>query len=153
MNNKSTYTFFIIVFCLFCIEICTTSFNNPSLPNLLLVFFMHLLYQHNPTYQSFITLFGIELISFLQTGIGGLSSIVLIPLMSKFISTKTFLYLKLLTPCLFIFIYELFSELFMFSQLANPYSIIHVCIKTIVNCAAFLLLHWAHSALFQEKTA
>lgn len=151
MNNKSIYYFFLIVFGLLCIEICTISFNKPYLPNLLLIFFIHLLYQHRPLYQCITTLLCIELISLLQTGISGFSSIILILLMSKFVNTKTFLHLKLLTPCLFIFMYEILSELFIFWLRSGSYHIIHICIQTCINCFAFLLLHWTQSILFQKK--
>jgi len=151
MTNKSLFIFLMLFFFLFSAEICYGNFNKPYTPNLLLIFLAYLLYQQQPLYQYIITIFGIELISLLQSGINGMSSIILIPLMSKFFITKTFLHFKLLTPLLFIVIYEVIYESIMFLRHVTSCNFMHVCLHITINCVTFLIFYWILPLLNTSK--
>ena len=140
MTNKSAYTFFIIITCLLFIEICAKSFCNPFLPNLLLIYFTYMLYVHKPLYRAILCLIAIEIVSFVQTGIAGLSSIILIPIAVHFEALKKLLYTKLLTPCLCILIYEIMFETFVSWNSCNSYAYTHTLIRIIVNEFVFLIV-------------
>ena len=140
MNNKNFYLFFVFILFLLCLEIHTKIFFNPYAPNFLLIYFAYILYTHKPFYQAIFCIMSIELVSFLQTGIVGLSSIILIPLSLHFKTIKKFLHIKIVAPCLSIFIYDILFELISSWCLSFPYLISNIIIHTIVNELLLLLL-------------
>lgn len=150
MYQKSIVIFFVLFIFLFCTQICFAHINNPYNPNLLLIFLTYALYQHQPLWQCITILLGIEFISLLQLGASGYNVIILIPLILNFLEIKTFLHLKLLTPGLFIFIYETVFELFISLLLSNSYNFIHVCTKTAITYFIFLVIHWLLPTSFKK---
>lgn len=137
--NISKYVFVIIITSLFFIEMWSTTFSHPFFPNLLLIYFAYSLYFHKPVYQTILCMFGIELISFLKTGVTGLSSLILIPLALNFEDIKKLLYFKPLTPCICILMYEILFELIASWCTSTPYAFAHTCLRIIVNESWFLL--------------
>lgn len=148
--HKSIIGFFIFFIFLFCIQICLPSTNNPYSPNLLLIFLTYALYQHQPMYQCFTILIGIEFLSVLQLGASGFNSIILVPLIVNFLTIKTFLHLKLLAPGLFILTYEIIYELFMAILLHNHYNFVHVCIKTTITYFLFFIMCLIRPTSFEK---
>lgn len=140
MNNKDFYLFFIFILFLLCLTVHTKIFFNPHIPHFLLIYFAYILYTHKPFYQTIVCIISIELVSFLQTGIIGLSSIILIPLALHFKMIKKFLHIKIVAPCLSIFLYIIIFGLISSWCLSFPYFISNIIIHTIINELFFLLL-------------
>jgi len=151
MNNNAIYLFFIKLITLFCIEICSANFYNPYFPNALIIFLAYLLYENRPSYQTLTTLLFIESICLLQTGIIGISFIVLIPMIFYFVTIKTLLHFKLLTPYLFLYLYQITYETLIFLLTKKPYNLIHVILQATVNCIAFLIIYTMIQTLQSKK--
>ena len=141
----------IVFLCLLFTEIFCINFNNQYMPNFLLIFLTYLLYENYHLYQCIAIIFNIEFISLLQTGTSGICSIILIPLALQFSNIKKLLHIKILTPCIFIFIYELLYETIRFLLISDKFYTFHICIKTIINCAIFLIIYYFIQTLFNKN--
>lgn len=141
MNKKGSYTFFIILLLLLCLDIHSKSFDSFYIPNFLLVYLVYILYTHSSLYQSVITVISIELISLLQTGANGLSAILLMPLILQFQALKRLLHNKLLAPFIFIAVYKILYELSLYALFSDRCNYIHICIQIVTNYIAFLILY------------
>lgn len=139
--NSSTSTFFMLFISLLCIQVCSFSIKSPYLPNLLLVFLTYVLYQCRPLYQCFFILFGIELLSLLESGATGFNIIIATPLILNFLTVKTFLHLKLLAPAIFIFTYEMIHELSTSLSGYDAYSMNETCLRIVITYLLFLTVY------------
>ncbi len=137
---ENAYLFFFSIIIALIIDLITHAFANPYIPQLLLIFFMHTLYDNQANYQKYSLLFCLEIISFLQFGKVGLSALMLIPLMLQFQYIKDYVFLKLLAPCLYIFIYSCYGQWCTAYHFGHTYNFAYPIIQTIVNCCCFLLL-------------
>lgn len=131
---------FILISALFFIQLCSIKHYSTYTQNFLIIYFTYTLFYRFSIFNSTVSLFYIELISFIQTRIIGLSTTCLIPLSYILLPIKTKLQAKWIIYCLFIGIYYLYHNSLLYFKLAYPVHITSVVFQIIINSFITILL-------------
>lgn len=132
-----------LIIVLFIAQLYFLQISTFPIPNLILALFIYiLLYDYSPIKLVYLAFF-IELLNFIILGIYGTTIIILAPLSSIAHKIQEHLYEKILTPCLFISIYEITLAGFITIH-TNTYSLSHNIQNICINYLTFLIIYFIY---------
>ncbi|MCX5924404.1 MAG: hypothetical protein NTZ68_03210 [Candidatus Dependentiae bacterium] len=123
---------------LFCLQLCLLRFEHSPIVQPLLIAYAYTLFTSASTVTLAALLFFLDCLTFIATGMAGLTFIFAVPLSWFLLKTKKDLYNKVAGPCFLIFSYELFYTVIFFVFLKYPLHPLALIWATIVNCCIFV---------------
>lgn len=140
----------IILIMLLNLQLCLFAYQQHSQFNPILLAYLYILFTNCSMTMLTILALMSDIITFLITGVFGLTILFLVPTSWLSLTIKDDMYNKIVIPCCFIFLYAIFYNVLLKCFITHSINIGQLLWAIIQNCTVFLGLWWTLKQPFHD---